>query len=101
MFVVASGNPFDGLQLYGPFWSEDDATEWVESGDYEPWDVVRLEPPHDGPLALFKGETGKYPDIQESLVTLFHDGSAELAHRRVQTRTYTWGAPTRLRLEGS
>jgi hypothetical protein len=42
MFVVASGNPFDGLRLFGPFWSHQQACEWTEHMD-EDWWIVKVE----------------------------------------------------------
>jgi hypothetical protein len=42
MTVVAVGNPFDGITLFGPFQDETEALEWAEgtSGD---WHIVHLE----------------------------------------------------------
>jgi hypothetical protein len=31
MFIVAFGDPFDGLTLYGPFWSAEDALKYAET----------------------------------------------------------------------
>ena len=30
MYVVATGSPFDGLSVYGPFASNDEAVKWAE-----------------------------------------------------------------------
>ena len=46
MFVVASGNPFDGLVLHGPFDSVEDANGWAETElRRETWWVMKLEEP--------------------------------------------------------
>lgn len=47
-FVVAKGNPLDGITLYGPFDDEDTAIEWSESNDTEgDWWVVILHTPEE------------------------------------------------------
>jgi len=30
MYIVAAGNPFDGMEVYGPFDDGNDANEWAE-----------------------------------------------------------------------
>lgn len=43
-FVVSVGNPFDGLTLYGPFDSSEEANEWVgDEARKEEWVVVPVE----------------------------------------------------------
>lgn len=45
-FVVAVGDPFNGLTLYGPFKSEDQALDWAEqTGEDREFTVVRVEAP--------------------------------------------------------
>jgi hypothetical protein len=40
--LVAKGNPFDGVTLYGPFDEGDDALEWAEFNDTEgDWWIVK------------------------------------------------------------
>lgn len=47
-FVVAVGNAFDGLTLYGPFNSEEAALNWADIGcRAEQWDIVRLNTADD------------------------------------------------------
>ena len=44
--VVAFGNPFDGVTLYGPFPTWDDAADFGEAeSDQSDWFVVSLESP--------------------------------------------------------
>ena len=48
MYVVATGSPFDGLTVYGPFASNDEAAEWAKCNlvtdlSDVPWWVVPLE----------------------------------------------------------
>lgn len=49
MYVVVTGDPFDGLTIFGPFKNNDDAIDWAENnpitdlGDV-PWWVVSMEP---------------------------------------------------------
>jgi len=42
--VVAVGSPFDGVTLYGPFISHDEAVEYGEGFD-DVWNAVTLTPP--------------------------------------------------------
>ena len=43
-FVVLTGRVTDGIEITGPFSSDDDACEWAgELG--EAWEVVKLNPP--------------------------------------------------------
>lgn len=45
-YVIASGNPFDGLSLIGPFDSVEEATEdALIEYDKLDWHVVALVPP--------------------------------------------------------
>jgi len=42
-YVIAMGNAFDGLTLYGPFDDKDFALEWAgESDGGMPWEIVTL-----------------------------------------------------------
>jgi len=43
-FVVATGDPFNGVQLWGPFQSSDEALEWAEEGgvDNDYWWIVNV-----------------------------------------------------------
>ena len=50
MHVVVVGNPFDGMTIYGPFATGDEANEWANSNDKTDldnvdWWVLRLESP--------------------------------------------------------
>lgn len=43
-YVVVSGNPFDGLTIYGPFPYVEDAIEWADSDlRDEPWWIVKVQ----------------------------------------------------------
>lgn len=44
MWVIVYGNPFDGLNLFGPFTDHDEAVEFAEA-EFEEWHVVALERP--------------------------------------------------------
>lgn len=49
MHVVIVGNPVDGVEIFGPFKTGDEATEWGDShadvGKYRDWWVVPLTAP--------------------------------------------------------
>jgi hypothetical protein len=46
--VVAVGNPFDGMRLYGPFSDANDANDWAsETWKHEEWHVMELLPETD------------------------------------------------------
>lgn len=46
MVVVAIGTAFDGIKLFGPFESAEDATDWASTEiKKEPWWVVPVEEP--------------------------------------------------------
>jgi len=47
MWIVATGNPFDGIEIWGPFDTNDAAIEWATAngGDYEDWNVVEVTNP--------------------------------------------------------
>ena len=45
MFVVAAGNVWDGIRLYGAFCDEEDAVDWAMDHLRDAWMVVRLEIP--------------------------------------------------------
>lgn len=46
-YVVAFGNPFDGITLEGPFDTADEATGYAErsSDDFGDWNVVEVAEP--------------------------------------------------------
>lgn len=47
-YCVAQGNPFDGVTLYGPFETSEEASEWAESNDGNfDWWIVNLNAPED------------------------------------------------------
>ena len=46
--VVVVGNAFDGLMVYGPFSSAEDANDWADTLKNEEWHVVRCEVPTIG-----------------------------------------------------
>jgi hypothetical protein len=41
-YVVAVGNPFDGIELYGPFKTREEVEAWTQTIDFPNWDVVRV-----------------------------------------------------------
>lgn len=43
-YAIATGNPFDGLTLIGPFTSFEEAVDYAESTDTE-YNIVILEKP--------------------------------------------------------
>jgi hypothetical protein len=45
MCVVASGNAFDGMTLYGPFDDYETAALYAEKHADDSWWIVRLEKP--------------------------------------------------------
>lgn len=47
MIVAAIGNPFEGLELYGPFKDHDKAIDWCDKLDYEEWYIVHVEHVND------------------------------------------------------
>ena len=47
MIVAVVGNPFDGLEIYGPFADHEQATSWCERLDYEEWNVADVESPRE------------------------------------------------------
>jgi hypothetical protein len=54
MYIIAEGNPFDGLTIYGPFTTTEDAMAFAEtySGDDIPWELVKVHKPKDHPEHL-------------------------------------------------
>ena len=47
--IVVRGNPIDGLEFFGPFDSEDDATEWADNHrDSRDWWVAYVTKPDKG-----------------------------------------------------
>lgn len=52
-YCVAQGNPFDGVTLYGPFDTTEEADEWATAnGDNLDWWIVDLNSPHDATLCI-------------------------------------------------
>lgn len=45
LYVIAVGNPFDGLWLIGPFASGEEALEYAEDITHSEWSLVALEQP--------------------------------------------------------
>jgi hypothetical protein len=48
MFVVISGNPFDGLKIHGPFSDGNEANDWASGSSElknETWWVVSVTEP--------------------------------------------------------
>lgn len=44
MYVVVMGNPFDGLEIRGPFENVDDANDWADQNlRDETWWVVEVK----------------------------------------------------------
>lgn len=42
-YVLAIGDPFDGIDLYGPFDDPEDADTWAQDhGDGQAWTIVKL-----------------------------------------------------------
>ena len=48
MYVVATGNAFDGVTLTGPFDDNESAIEYAEFYTLTDWHVVELESPGSG-----------------------------------------------------
>jgi hypothetical protein len=46
IFIVAVGDPWDGIVLYGPFDNFDDAHDWADTTINESWNVVEVKTPH-------------------------------------------------------
>lgn len=53
MYAIATGNPFDGMTIYGPFNVVSEAIEWTEPGSNTvtdlknvEWNCVQLENPY-------------------------------------------------------
>lgn len=44
MYIVAIGNPFDGMNVFGPFEYSEDADRWAQNVQDDYW-VVWLEQP--------------------------------------------------------
>ncbi len=44
-FVIITGNPIDGITIYGPFFSPEEAIEWAEENRGEIWWMTQLEHP--------------------------------------------------------
>jgi hypothetical protein len=45
-FVVATGNPFDGLSLWGPFETREDANDFAEHEDWDDyWWIINVNHP--------------------------------------------------------
>lgn len=44
-YVVAVGNAFDGVKLYGPFDNADEASNWADANVVEEWNIVDLTDP--------------------------------------------------------
>jgi hypothetical protein len=55
MFIVSVGNPFDGIQIFGPFSDVEEANEWAEvnaerfAQDGGTWHSTFLYPPAEHP----------------------------------------------------
>lgn len=43
MHFVISGNPFDGMQLFGPFVDEEEACEWAEKETTDSWWLITAD----------------------------------------------------------
>lgn len=43
-YAVCTGNPFDGMFLWGPFATAEEASQWAQDLTVE-WHVVRLHAP--------------------------------------------------------
>lgn len=54
MYIIAEGNPFDGLTIYGPFTTTDAAVVFAEtySGHNITWELVKVQNPVDHPEHL-------------------------------------------------
>lgn len=46
MFVLVVGNPFDGLEIVGPFEGAEDAYSHVGEVAADEWYVIEVHPPH-------------------------------------------------------
>jgi hypothetical protein len=47
IYIVLSGNIFEGFELFGPFTDFDDACEWAEGSRELEWYVATLKHPID------------------------------------------------------
>lgn len=43
MIVAVVGNPFEGLEIYGPFEDHEEAMGWCEKLNCETWNIVKVE----------------------------------------------------------
>lgn len=48
MHVVATGSPFEGISLFGPFQDYDDALDYLEGLPADSWAVDVNEPTEEG-----------------------------------------------------
>ena len=48
MYVVATGSPFDGISLFGPFQDYDDALDYIETLSADTWIVDLNDPKGEG-----------------------------------------------------
>lgn len=48
MFVVVTGNAFDGQSIFGPFNDAEQANEWAENVQDDWWVVELLSPDPEG-----------------------------------------------------
>lgn len=47
-YCVAQGNPFDGVTLYGPFETSEEADDWAAANDGNfDWWIVNLNDPKE------------------------------------------------------
>lgn len=49
MIVAVVGNPFDGMEIYGPFEHHEEATAWCERLGHEDWNMVKVQSTIDQP----------------------------------------------------
>lgn len=58
MYVIATGNPFDGLALYGPFEDANGAGDWA-SDNFDEWTCVSMS----AVSSMTVGDTTKALDV--------------------------------------
>ena len=99
--VVAVGNAFDGINLYGPFFTYEAASDFADTlGRLNSWEIITVEAPFKGPdgsdeaVGLFSGVVPDLDGETEALVTMWPDGAVELALRA--NPTHSWGPPAPL-----
>lgn len=102
--VVAVGNPFDGTTLFGPFFTDQQVEEFVDTVGSQEWAILSLKAPFRASLDALPGAEGDEPVglftgsiearlTDECLVTIWPNGDVEVAFR---SGLESWGPPSLL-----